>query len=238
MRRVAAERHATGSVSIRPGTLPAVCGRRAQDEGRTGDTRLARSIMPFFINDLHPAARRKPQPSSRLSAAVGAPRDDGDPWRSVRSPHSYVKRSFLGESDDASVVVPISMRNLRADCLGPGWTRRIWLKRDTARVPIPYAAYSDRDRGLSDCCRPRPIGSPVPAVWHGYVRRRSVRPHDRGALARPYSTREATAGACGARSPPCQQGITIRSISILNGRVKTGHLWAPQNRPFPARDWS
>ena len=24
----------------------------------------------------------------------------------------------------------------------------------------------------------------------------------------------------------------------LNGRVKTGHLWAPQNRPFPARDWS
>ena len=26
---------------------------------------------------------------------------------------------------------------------------------------------------------------------------------------------------------------------VLNGRVKTGHLWAPQNRPFPAaRDWS
>ena len=26
---------------------------------------------------------------------------------------------------------------------------------------------------------------------------------------------------------------------ILNGRVKTGHLWTPQNRPFPAaRDWS
>ncbi len=27
--------------------------------------------------------------------------------------------------------------------------------------------------------------------------------------------------------------------SALNGRVKTGHLWTPQNRPFPAaRDWS
>ena len=25
----------------------------------------------------------------------------------------------------------------------------------------------------------------------------------------------------------------------LNGRVKTGHLWTPQTRPFPAaRDWS
>ena len=30
-----------------------------------------------------------------------------------------------------------------------------------------------------------------------------------------------------------------RSRQGLNGRVKTGHLWTPQNRPFPAaRDWS
>ena len=30
-----------------------------------------------------------------------------------------------------------------------------------------------------------------------------------------------------------------RAGPVLNGRVKTGHLWTPQNRPFPAaRDWS
>ena len=29
------------------------------------------------------------------------------------------------------------------------------------------------------------------------------------------------------------------ALSYLSGRVKTGHLWTPQNRPFPAaRDWS
>ena len=33
--------------------------------------------------------------------------------------------------------------------------------------------------------------------------------------------------------------LIVRGHVILNGRVKTGHLWAPQNRPFPAaRDWS
>ncbi len=46
-------------------------------------------------------------------------------------------------------------------------------------------------------------------------------------------------GFCG-RCIAARSGFFRRTRSqVLNERVKTGHLWAPQNRPFPtARDWS
>ena len=47
-------------------------------------------------------------------------------------------------------------------------------------------------------------------------------------------------GGCPIEAPYLRVANVLRDrLVLLNGRVKTGHLWAPQNRPFPAaRDWS
>ena len=35
-----------------------------------------------------------------------------------------------------------------------------------------------------------------------------------------------------------QHGVSAQTIYSLSGRVKTGHLWTPQIRPFPAPETS
>ena len=75
-------------------------------------------------------------------------------------PAFVVKRGFLDESEDASVIVRNSVHNGCVDCLGPDWTIRTWLDRDTPRVLTPFAAYS-ACAGGSPTCMWVVVGEPV-----------------------------------------------------------------------------